>query len=123
METLLIKDPDKMHEQIHSNSVVSVVVFGGKAPYQYSIDNINWQSSNVFTGVFRGQVKIYVKDESNCQPIITEVTVPNLVNLITPNDDGYNDTIDYSALGYKKDFTLDDITKNNNDILRLIFSS
>ena len=88
-----------------TNATLSVVVFGGKAPYQYSIDNINWQSSNVFTGVFRGQVKIYVKDESNCQPIITEVTVPNLVNLITPNDDGYNDTIDYSALGYKKDFT------------------
>lgn len=35
----------------------------------------------------------------------TEVTVPNIINVITPNGDGRNDVIDYSALGSKIDLT------------------
>lgn len=96
--------PNITHVDI-SNNTVSVSVYGGKAPYLYSLDNINWQTSNIFENIPRGQIKIYVKDESNCEPVITEVTVPNLVNIITPNNDGYNDVIDYSALGYKSDLS------------------
>jgi gliding motility-associated-like protein len=32
--------------------------------------------------------------------------VPNLVNVITPNADGINDVIDYSALGNKQNLIL-----------------
>ena len=31
-----------------------------------------------------------------------QVTIPNIVNTITPNGDGVNDTVDYSALGNKQ---------------------
>jgi hypothetical protein len=34
-----------------SNNTVTVNVIGGTQPYQYSIDNINWQDSNVFNNV------------------------------------------------------------------------
>ena len=37
-----------------SNNTVTVNIVGGKAPYQYSLDNIHWQDSNVFTGLTRG---------------------------------------------------------------------
>lgn len=87
------------------NNTFTVTVYGGKAPYKYSIDNVIWQDSNVFTGVPRGVTKVYVKDDSNCEPIITEITVPNIINIITPNDDGINDAIDYSALAMKEDLT------------------
>ena len=87
------------------NGTFAVTVYGGKAPYKYSIDNINWQDSNVFTAVPRGMVKVYVKDDSNCEPIITEITVPNIINIITPNDDGVNDVIDYSSLSMKDELT------------------
>lgn len=85
-----------------SGSTVTVYVKGGTPPYQYSIDNVLWQDSNTFTNVVRGEAKIYVKDSYNCQPIEVNITVPNLVNVITPNDDGINDSIDYSALAVKK---------------------
>lgn len=84
-----------------SSTQVTVTVVGGTAPYQYSMDNINWQDSNVFTDVPRGDGTVYVKDSYNCVPMEVHITVPNLINVITPNQDGVNDFVDYSALANK----------------------
>jgi gliding motility-associated-like protein len=85
-----------------TNDSFTVTVNGGKAPYKYSLDGITWQDSNVFTGLPRGENKVFVKDAYDCNPIEVQVTVPNLLNAITPNGDNKNDFIDYSALAYKK---------------------
>ncbi|NML69331.1 gliding motility-associated C-terminal domain-containing protein [Chryseobacterium sp. RP-3-3] len=84
-----------------SNTTITVNVIAGAPEYKYSMDNINWQDSNVFTNVSRGDHKIYVKDAYDCEPIDITVVVPNLINVITPNGDGVNDVIDYSALSGK----------------------
>lgn len=88
-----------------TNNTVTLTVTGGQLPYQYSADGINWQDSNIFTEVPRGQNTFYVKDALDCVPVAVEITVPNLVNVITPNSDGINDFVDYSALRYKKNLT------------------
>ncbi|MCJ7934286.1 MAG: T9SS type B sorting domain-containing protein [Chryseobacterium sp.] len=85
-----------------NNNTITINVSGGTPPYRYSVDGSNWQDSNIFTGLQRGEVKVYVKDFYNCTPVEVQITVPNLVNAITPNDDNVNDAIDYSALAYKK---------------------
>ncbi|MBK1898215.1 T9SS type B sorting domain-containing protein [Chryseobacterium paridis] len=89
---------------VTSNSI-TVSAIGGTPPYKYSIDNINWQDSNVFNNIARGDVIVYVKDAYDCDPINVSVTIPNLVNVITPNDDGINDVIDYSSLSHKTNLT------------------
>ena len=93
-----------------TNNTITINVNGGKAPYQYSLDGINWQDSNVFTGLQRGEVVVYVRDSYTCEPIHVQITVPNLINAITPNGDNINDVIDYTALAYKKNlvFTIYD---------------
>ncbi|MCL8536419.1 T9SS type B sorting domain-containing protein [Chryseobacterium gallinarum] len=93
-----------------SNNTLTINVTGGTPDYQYSMDNIKWQSSNLFTNITRGNHKIYVKDSYNCKPVEISVVVPNLINVITPNEDGINDAIDYSALADKQNlvFTIFD---------------
>ncbi|MDR4953318.1 gliding motility-associated C-terminal domain-containing protein [Chryseobacterium sp. ES2] len=89
-----------------SGSTVTVYANGGTPPYQYSMDNINWQDSNVFTNITRGEAKVYVRDGYNCVPVEVNITVPNLINIITPNDDGINDFVDYSALANKQNLEI-----------------
>ncbi|RNA60807.1 gliding motility-associated C-terminal domain-containing protein [Chryseobacterium nematophagum] len=88
-----------------ATNTVTVYVVGGTPPYKYSMDNINWQDSNVFKNVPRGDSKVYVKDAYDCDPIEINIVVPNLINVITPNGDGINDVIDYSALSGKQSLT------------------
>ncbi|RXM52060.1 MULTISPECIES: T9SS type B sorting domain-containing protein [unclassified Chryseobacterium] len=89
-----------------STTNLTVNVTGGTPDYKYSIDNVTWQDSNVFNNVARGNYKVYVKDAYDCDPIIVEALVPNIVNVITPNGDGINDVMDYSAIAGKLNLTL-----------------
>ncbi len=101
-----------------SNNNVTVNVIGGKAPYQYSMDKLNWQDSNIFTNIKRGDHIIYVRDSYNCEPVSVAVVVPNLVNVITPNGDGVNDIIDYSALGHKQNLVFNIYDRYGNKIFQ-----
>ncbi|MEJ5050693.1 gliding motility-associated C-terminal domain-containing protein [Chryseobacterium culicis] len=100
-----VEDPVIQTIEINNNTA-TVIVSGGKAPYKYAVDGTsNWQDSSTFTGLTRGQHTFYVKDAYNCTPIAVEVTIPNLLNAITPNGDNVNDYIDYSELAYKENLS------------------
>ncbi|MCU7617803.1 T9SS type B sorting domain-containing protein [Chryseobacterium sp. PBS4-4] len=89
-----------------TNNSVTVNVVGGTPAYQYSLDNTHWQDSNIFTDLTRGDYTIYVKDVYDCNPIEVNFLVPNMINVITPNGDGINDVIDYSALSSRSNLVL-----------------
>lgn len=89
-----------------SNNTITVNATGGTPAYSYSLDNNNWQDSNIFKDLNRGDHTVYVKDAYDCEPIVVNVVVPNIINVITPNGDGINDVIDYSALSNKKNLIL-----------------
>lgn len=101
-----------------SNTTVTVTVNGGKAPCKYSVDAINWQDSNIFTNVKRGDHVIYVKDSYDCEPISINIVVPNLINVITPNNDGVNDIIDYSSLANKQNLIFNIYDRYGNKIFQ-----
>jgi len=81
-----------------NGTTVTIGVTGGVPPYEYSLDNITWQSSNIFYNMQRGNYKIYVRDSQKCDVVEKVFVIINLINTITPNADGHNDDIDYSSL-------------------------
>lgn len=89
-----------------TNNSIAVNVTGGTPAYQYSLDNVNWQDSNVFSGLTRGDYTVYVKDSYDCVPMEIVIVLPNIINVITPNGDGVNDVINYSALSGKGNLIL-----------------
>lgn len=73
----------------NENSVTVLVT--GLGDYEYSLDNENWQTSNVFTDIEAGIYTVYVKDLNGCGVASEEISVLGIPNYFTPNGDGYND--------------------------------
>ncbi|QOW11582.1 gliding motility-associated C-terminal domain-containing protein [Kaistella flava (ex Peng et al. 2021)] len=99
-----------------SGSTATVFANGGTPPYQYSLDNITFQDSNIFSNVPRGLRKVYLKDAQNCETINKEFLILNLINVITPNADGKNDVLDYSDLSIKKDVKIEIYDRYGNQV-------
>jgi len=94
-----------------SGTTVTINVSGGNPPYQYSVDGINYQDSNVFYNVPYGQNTAYVTSAEGCL-VMADFTVIRLLNVITPNGDGYNDYLDYSGLASKESVLLKIFDRN-----------
>lgn len=99
-------------------NTLTVNVTGGTPPYEYSLDKINWQTSNVFSGLNRGLQNVYVRDTFLCNPIEKQFSIINLINAITPNGDGINDVLDYSDLNIYKDVKISVYDRYGNTIYK-----
>ena len=88
---------------IEQGNSITVNVSGGTAPYEYSLDQINWPTTNIFYYLNRGVQKVYVRDNKKCTVKEYEFSIIKLLNAITPNGDGLNDVLDYSDLRVKKE--------------------
>lgn len=84
-------------------TTVTVTATGGTPPYEYSMDGIVWQTTNVFYNIPRGNHSVYVRDARACEVVKKDFSIINLINTITPNGDGINDLIDYSELLMKSE--------------------
>lgn len=85
----------------------TVSVSGGTPPYRYSLNGIDYQASNILTGLSRGLHTVYVLGSDGCSPVTREFLVLNLVNAITPNGDGINDVLNYSDLRIKQSVSIE----------------
>ena len=83
------------------NNTLKITATGGTAPYEYSLNGNTWQSSNIFNNIPKGIQQVFVRSAEKCIPSVRDFSNINLVNVITPNDDGRNDTLDYSSLSLK----------------------
>ncbi|WP_186525838.1 T9SS type B sorting domain-containing protein [Seonamhaeicola sediminis] len=62
-----------------TNGVIAVSgVSGGTSPYEYSIDGVNFQSGNTFSGLTNGTYTVTVRDASGCSSVLTPITIDAL---------------------------------------------
>jgi gliding motility-associated-like protein len=88
-----------------SNATINVT--GGTPPYQYSLNGIDYQTSNTFMGLSRGIHTVYVLGKDGCLPVVKEFLIVNIINAITPNGDGINDVLNYSDLKIKQNVSIE----------------
>ncbi len=60
---------------IASDGTITLFPSGGFGPYTYSLDNVTYQGSNVFTGLTAGTYTGYIKDSRNCVGSQSNITV------------------------------------------------
>ena len=72
------------------NNTVQIEV-SGDGDYLFSLDAVNYQTSNLFNDVDPGFVTFYIKDVQGCGIIEREIAVMGYPKFFTPNGDGVND--------------------------------
>ncbi|MFP9113619.1 choice-of-anchor L domain-containing protein [Flavobacterium sp. RHBU_3] len=70
-----------------------IVTAGGYGTYEYSLDGVNWQDSNVFDELETGHYTFYVRDINGCSPVYSKsLYILDYPKYFTPNADGTQDT-------------------------------
>lgn len=68
------------------------IIATGDGDFEYSINGINYQDSNLFENISGGTYTVYVRDKNGCGEDSDEVTLIDYPNFFTPNNDTYNDS-------------------------------
>ncbi|GGD26488.1 T9SS type B sorting domain-containing protein [Flavobacterium orientale] len=71
---------------------IIIVNTNGFGNYEFSIDGIIYQDSNIFSGLNSGQYTVYVRDKNGCGIAADDIFLLTYPKFFTPNGDGYNDT-------------------------------
>ncbi|MEO7044676.1 MAG: hypothetical protein ABI091_05165, partial [Ferruginibacter sp.] len=71
---------------LNNDGVISIVSTGGTTPVRYSIDNMNFQTANIFTGLSSQTYQVFAKDANGCtvsSPANILIECPSFTTVIT----------------------------------------
>lgn len=82
--------------QIVNNT--ATVLLSETGNFEYSLDQIQWQDSNIFPNLKNGNYTVYVRTKSGCIIGSENFSIFSVANVFTPDADGINDTWKISGL-------------------------
>lgn len=90
-------------KDIKSEGSRVIITPGNAGTFEYSLDGVNFQPSNIFEDVPGGIYTVYQRDTAGCDMVSEEF--PHIVfpQFITPNNDGYNDRFELKGVEFFKD--------------------
>lgn len=103
---------------ITNNNVTVTISFGGD--YLYSLDQINWQSSNTFENLKNGNFTVFVKTKLGCDLGSKSFTIFSLSNMFSPNNDGINDTWKISGIENYPNSEIKIMDRNGKMLINMI---
>ncbi len=103
-----------------NNSIT--VTATGIGDYEYSLDGMNYQDSNVFQGLRPGTYTVYVSDKNGCGVVSKVVDLLGAPKFFTPNGDGANDYWQVINI-MKKSGTYTNIYDRYGKLLKVLHSS
>jgi gliding motility-associated-like protein len=117
--TATVQNPDCLH----TTGTITVNAFRGTAPYVYSVDGVNYQSSAVFSSLPVGSYNVSVKDANG----LTATTNVALVNPVAPvvavtthyaDCEGLGGTVTIQATGGSAplQYSLDGVTYQDGNV-------
>ncbi|QYS89504.1 T9SS type A sorting domain-containing protein [Flavobacterium davisii] len=63
-----------------TGSIVVNQILGGTSPYRFALDNGNWQTSTLFSGLGKGNYKVTVEDANGCTLVLnTNILEPEVL--------------------------------------------
>lgn len=74
---------------LNDNSII--VEVSGVGSFEYSIDGVNYQNSNVFNQLAIDEYTIYARDVTGCSTVSQNVVMLYHPRYFTPNGDGFHD--------------------------------
>ncbi|VXC21018.1 conserved exported hypothetical protein [Flavobacterium sp. 9AF] len=75
-----------------SENNTATIIVSGNGNYEYSLNGLNYQDSNVFQNLLAGEYTVYVNDKNGCGLSSKTFIILDFPKFFTPNGDGYNDT-------------------------------
>lgn len=75
----------------NENTITVLLSDSSIGNYEYSIDGVHYQDSNVFYGLISGAYTVFVKDKHDCGEVSQDLYLLMYPNFFTPNGDGIND--------------------------------
>ena len=76
--------------ELSLNNSIEVLI-DSNLEYQFSLDGLNYQNSNVFNNLIGGDYTVYVKEVNGCGILEELVTIIDYPKYFTPNGDNNND--------------------------------
>lgn len=75
-----------------NNLAIIQVAASSLGDYEFSLDGVNYQDSNVFSNLNAGEYTVYIQDKKGCGIVFETFYILDYPKYFTPNNDGYNDT-------------------------------
>lgn len=101
LKTITVVEHLKPHIQnvVIENTTATIIVTN-PGDFEYSIDGITFQNSNVFMVTEGGYYTAYVREKENCGLDYRPFIILTIPEYFTPNSDGYNDYWTINGLFY-----------------------
>lgn len=75
----------------NNNTITVILHNNSQGDYEYSLNGIDFQDSNVFNNLEAGEYTVFVRDKNGCGMVSGDLYLLMYPKFFTPNGDGYND--------------------------------